>query len=169
MALASSYLVQAAGSSAPHEMGLSECPPLCSRFLQRLLQKVLFGSSSESLNVSKCWQFYLRNRTWDFALSFLTHYFKQEMTGRRSRSQRSARCVFRDRLAEACRVRNMTGSALCRSIGLGGRRQVDFHIQGAKALDPLPGRARSPIAQCKRGLAGWPYLPYKELQALAAQ
>jgi hypothetical protein len=43
--------------------------------------------------------------------------------------------VFRERLAEACRVRNMTHSQICRNIGLGGRRAVEFHVFGAQAVD----------------------------------
>jgi hypothetical protein len=43
--------------------------------------------------------------------------------------------VFRERLAEACRARNMTNEGLCRSLGLGGRRAVDFHIFGLKSID----------------------------------
>jgi transcriptional regulator with XRE-family HTH domain len=43
--------------------------------------------------------------------------------------------VFRDRLAEACRARNMTRDTLCRDIGLGGRRAADFLILGLKAID----------------------------------
>ena len=43
--------------------------------------------------------------------------------------------VFGDRLAEACRARNMTRDSLCRSIGLGGRRAADFLLSGLKVLD----------------------------------
>ena len=43
--------------------------------------------------------------------------------------------VFRERLAEACRVRNMTHSALCRDIGLSPKKAVDIHHSGLKALD----------------------------------
>ena len=43
--------------------------------------------------------------------------------------------VFRERLAEACRIRNMTQEALCRSIGLGSRRALDVSILGLRALD----------------------------------
>jgi hypothetical protein len=43
--------------------------------------------------------------------------------------------VFRERLGEACLARNMTHEAVCRGIGLGGRRAVDLHFQGLKALD----------------------------------
>jgi hypothetical protein len=43
--------------------------------------------------------------------------------------------LFRDRLAEACRLRNLTHDRLCSSIGIGGRRAVDLHSQGLKVLD----------------------------------
>jgi transcriptional regulator with XRE-family HTH domain len=43
--------------------------------------------------------------------------------------------LFRDRLAEACRVRGMTQEAVCRSIGMGGRRALDFQHIGLRALD----------------------------------
>ncbi len=43
--------------------------------------------------------------------------------------------VFRERLHEACRVRNMTYDRLCSSIGIGGRRAVDLDFAGLKALD----------------------------------
>ena len=43
--------------------------------------------------------------------------------------------VFRGRLAEACRLRNMTHDKLCSSIGIGGRRTIDLHVTGLKALD----------------------------------
>jgi transcriptional regulator with XRE-family HTH domain len=43
--------------------------------------------------------------------------------------------VFSDRLAEACRARNMTRDSLSRSIGLGGRREVEFLLHGLKAID----------------------------------
>ena len=48
---------------------------------------------------------------------------------------RSDFSVFRGRLAEACRVRNMTHDKLCSSIGIGGRRTIDLHVTGLKALD----------------------------------
>jgi hypothetical protein len=43
--------------------------------------------------------------------------------------------VFRERLAEACRTRNMTSNKLCRSIGLGARRVIDLQYSGLKVLD----------------------------------
>ena len=43
--------------------------------------------------------------------------------------------VFRERLAEACRARNMTSDKLCRSIGLGARRVIDLEYLGLKVLD----------------------------------
>ena len=43
--------------------------------------------------------------------------------------------VFRERLAEACRARNITSDKLCRSIGLGGRRVIDLEFSGLKVLD----------------------------------
>ena len=48
---------------------------------------------------------------------------------------RSNFSVFRERLAEACRLREMTNDKLCSSIGLGGRRAVDLGYSGLKALD----------------------------------
>jgi transcriptional regulator with XRE-family HTH domain len=43
--------------------------------------------------------------------------------------------VFRERLAHACRVRNLTQDRLCASIGLGSRRRVDLAASGLKALN----------------------------------
>jgi transcriptional regulator with XRE-family HTH domain len=43
--------------------------------------------------------------------------------------------LFRDRLAEACHMRDMTEHQLCRSIGLTGRTEVDFELFGLKAID----------------------------------
>ena len=43
--------------------------------------------------------------------------------------------VFRERLAEACRIRGTTSDAVCRSIGMGGRRALDVHLLGLRALD----------------------------------
>jgi hypothetical protein len=43
--------------------------------------------------------------------------------------------LFRERLAHACHVRNITHDRLCASIGLGGRRSVDLDFSGLKALD----------------------------------
>jgi len=43
--------------------------------------------------------------------------------------------VFPDRLAEACRARNMTRDSLCRDIGLSGRRSGDFLLFGLRAVD----------------------------------
>jgi transcriptional regulator with XRE-family HTH domain len=43
--------------------------------------------------------------------------------------------VFRERLAEACRVRSITYEAVCRSIGLGSRSAISLGLTGAKALD----------------------------------
>jgi hypothetical protein len=43
--------------------------------------------------------------------------------------------VFRERLAHACRVRNLAHDRLCCSIGLGGRRVIDLEFSGLKALD----------------------------------
>ena len=42
---------------------------------------------------------------------------------------------FRERLAEACRVRDLTHDKLCSSIRLGGSRAVDLDFPGLKALD----------------------------------
>ena len=43
--------------------------------------------------------------------------------------------LFRERLAHACRARNVTPDRLAASIGLGGRRRVDLATAGIKALD----------------------------------
>ena len=44
--------------------------------------------------------------------------------------------LFRDRLAEACRVRGAKPEAVYRSIGIGGRRALDVHSVGVlRALD----------------------------------
>ena len=44
--------------------------------------------------------------------------------------------LFRDRFAEACRVRGTTQEAVHRSIGLGGRRALDVQSVGVlRALD----------------------------------
>ncbi|MGA7326064.1 MAG: hypothetical protein WBX25_16660 [Rhodomicrobium sp.] len=43
--------------------------------------------------------------------------------------------VFRDRLAEACRVRNMSHSALCRGIGLSPRKALEIEYYPLKTLD----------------------------------
>jgi transcriptional regulator with XRE-family HTH domain len=43
--------------------------------------------------------------------------------------------VFPERLAEACRARNLTRDKLCTSIGMGGRQATNFLIQGLKAVD----------------------------------
>jgi len=43
--------------------------------------------------------------------------------------------LFRERLAEACRIRGTKPDAVCRSIGLGSRRRVDLAYSGLKALD----------------------------------
>ena len=43
--------------------------------------------------------------------------------------------LFRDRLAEACRIRGMKQDAVYRSIGMGGRRALDLEFAGLRALD----------------------------------
>ena len=43
--------------------------------------------------------------------------------------------LFRDRFAEACRVRGTRPDAVCRNIGLGSRRRIDLAVSGVKALD----------------------------------
>ncbi len=43
--------------------------------------------------------------------------------------------VFRERLVEACRVRGVSEHQLYRSIGLSGRRAVDFELFGLKGID----------------------------------
>ena len=43
--------------------------------------------------------------------------------------------VFRERLAEACRVRDMTHSALCRGIGLSPKKAVDLEYSPLNVLD----------------------------------
>ena len=42
--------------------------------------------------------------------------------------------LFRERLAHACRVRDIKLDRLCASIGLGSRRRVDLASSGLKAL-----------------------------------
>ncbi|MGA7328386.1 MAG: hypothetical protein WBX25_28820 [Rhodomicrobium sp.] len=49
----------------------------------------------------------------------------------------------RERLSEACRIRNITQAQLFRSIGFGGRRVIDFERSGLRVLDlyrDLPDR-----------------------------
>jgi transcriptional regulator with XRE-family HTH domain len=43
--------------------------------------------------------------------------------------------VFRERLAEACRARNMSEIKLCSGIGLGGRRAINLSVSGPGARD----------------------------------
>ena len=44
--------------------------------------------------------------------------------------------VFRERFAEACRIRGMKPDAVYRSIGIGGRRALDVQSVGVlRALD----------------------------------
>ena len=43
--------------------------------------------------------------------------------------------LFRERLAHACRVSNLTHDRLWPSIGLGGQRRVDLASSGLNALD----------------------------------
>jgi hypothetical protein len=43
--------------------------------------------------------------------------------------------LFRERLAHACRVRNLTPDRLAASIGLSSRRRVDLASSGLKVLD----------------------------------
>jgi hypothetical protein len=43
--------------------------------------------------------------------------------------------LFRERLAEACKLRNTTPDKLARSIGLGSRRAIDLEYLGLKCLD----------------------------------
>ncbi len=43
--------------------------------------------------------------------------------------------LFRERLAEACRVRNMTESKVFAGIGLSGRRAINPSVFGPGALD----------------------------------
>jgi hypothetical protein len=43
--------------------------------------------------------------------------------------------VFRERLAEACRLRDITYPALCRGIGLSPKKAVDLEYTPLKALD----------------------------------
>jgi hypothetical protein len=43
--------------------------------------------------------------------------------------------VFRERLAEACSLRNMTYPALCKGIGLSPKKAVDLEYSPLKALD----------------------------------
>jgi hypothetical protein len=43
--------------------------------------------------------------------------------------------VFRDRLAEACKIRDTTHSKLLASIGLGARSTIKFDVLGVRVLD----------------------------------
>jgi hypothetical protein len=44
--------------------------------------------------------------------------------------------LFRDRFAEACRIRDMKPEAVYRSVGIGGRRALDLQSVGVlRALD----------------------------------
>ncbi|MGA7329639.1 MAG: hypothetical protein WBX25_35455 [Rhodomicrobium sp.] len=43
--------------------------------------------------------------------------------------------VFRERLREACRIRNMTHTRLCSAVGFGGRRAIDLDVHGLRAVD----------------------------------
>jgi transcriptional regulator with XRE-family HTH domain len=43
--------------------------------------------------------------------------------------------IFRERLAEACRIRNMTESELCSGTGMGGQRALELHAAGPQAMD----------------------------------
>ena len=43
--------------------------------------------------------------------------------------------IFRERLAEACRVRSMSHSALCRGIGLSPRKALEIEYYPLKTLD----------------------------------
>ncbi|MGA7327572.1 MAG: hypothetical protein WBX25_24540 [Rhodomicrobium sp.] len=43
--------------------------------------------------------------------------------------------LFRERLAEACRLRNMTHSALCKGIGLAPRKALDLEYTPLNSLD----------------------------------
>ncbi len=43
--------------------------------------------------------------------------------------------VFRERLAEACRARNMTETKICSQIGLGAKRSLHLALAGPRAID----------------------------------
>ncbi len=43
--------------------------------------------------------------------------------------------VFRERVAEACRARNMTHDKVCAGVGIGGRRAISLSVSGPGALD----------------------------------
>ena len=43
--------------------------------------------------------------------------------------------LFRERLAEACRLRGLTHDNLCSGIGIGGSRAIELEIAGFLALD----------------------------------
>ncbi len=43
--------------------------------------------------------------------------------------------VFRARFAEACRIRGTKSDAVCRSIGMGGRRALNVEHSGLRGLD----------------------------------
>ncbi len=43
--------------------------------------------------------------------------------------------LFRERLAEACRARNMTEMKVCSRIGLGAKRAIHLALAGPRAID----------------------------------
>jgi transcriptional regulator with XRE-family HTH domain len=43
--------------------------------------------------------------------------------------------IFRERLAEACRIRNMTESELCSGTGMGGQRALELHVAEPQPMD----------------------------------
>jgi hypothetical protein len=43
--------------------------------------------------------------------------------------------LFRDRIAEACRARNMTETKICRGIGLAPKRGINLSLTGPGAID----------------------------------
>ena len=43
--------------------------------------------------------------------------------------------LFRERLAEACRTRNMTEMKVCSRIGLGAKRAIHLALAGPQAID----------------------------------
>jgi hypothetical protein len=51
--------------------------------------------------------------------------------------------VFRDRFAEACRIRDMKPEAVYRSIGIGGRRALDLQSVGVLRASIASARSQT--------------------------
>jgi hypothetical protein len=65
--------------------------------------------------------------------------------------------LFRERLAEACRVRDMKPEAVYRSVGLGGRRALDLRggISIAASISMAKANAAVKPARKSRAAACW--------------